>query len=241
MRLLSRAKEWSKDFISDSYHSLVGCGGTYASLKYDTSLVTESSLTKEDCASFIQEIDQILCAEEKVSGYWSDELESDQRIFGFEDLSPSVFEALEVEKEIGEIQQYLGRGIRSWTLMASRVRFKERNIGSGGGWHRDSPYSHQVKIIWYLNNVTVKQGPFLYVAGTHFRSATDPREWEYNNRIKDINDRSALPVVGSAGIKLVCDTKCVHKGAPIEEGVRYSITLYTFHSLNGKNALISRL
>jgi hypothetical protein len=32
---------------------------------------------------------------------------------------------------------------------------------------------------------------------------------------------------------LVCDTKCIHSGKPIEKGVRYAVTLYTLPTEDG--------
>src|SRR3546814_14658032 len=38
---------------------------------------------------------------------------------------------------------YVGRSTKSWLLMANRLLPKDGNLGSGGGLHRDSPFSHQ--------------------------------------------------------------------------------------------------
>ena len=44
-------------------------------------------------------------------------------------------------------------------VMANRTVFKNNNIGSGAGWHKDS-YSNQYKSILYLNDVNSENGPF---------------------------------------------------------------------------------
>ena len=126
------------------------------------------------------------------------------------------------------MSKYLGSKVSHWFIMANKVTFVPGNVGSGGGFHRDSVYSNQLKVIWYLNDVAVENGPFSYVEGSHKNLfAPSSPLLPPANRCNTVPGNLKV-FTGSAGARLVCDTRCVHGGLPIEEGVRYAITLYTF-------------
>ena len=79
----------------------------------------------------------------------SDPLTSDLRVYGSEYLDEDIkkFNENIFIRKIGH--EYLKCEIDCLMTMANRVKFKERNEGSGGGWHRDSIYK-QFKSILYL-------------------------------------------------------------------------------------------
>ena len=54
--------------------------------------------------------------------------------------------------------------------LAGHLKFESNNLGSGGGWHRDSPFTNQIKTIVYLTDVSSNNGPFEYLVGSHKRS-----------------------------------------------------------------------
>jgi ectoine hydroxylase-related dioxygenase (phytanoyl-CoA dioxygenase family) len=211
-----------------------GTKGEFSELKEKTAMIVEGDLPKEVCDALIEKIEAVL-ADPSHPRVWRDEVGSDSRILGFEQDIGDLAEHFKIERRTKAVDEYLGHPVKSWFLMANRVVPVENNLGSGGGLHRDSPFSHQIKCIWYLNDVNTENGPFEFVPGSHFnalsaRDAYPLGEYRFDSVRR--GDR-LVEVHASAGAMLVCDTKCIHSGKPIESGVRYAVTLYTMSSHGG--------
>lgn len=116
------------------------------------------------------------------------------------------------------------------------------NLGSGGGWHRDSPFSHQFKTILYLSDVTLDNGPFQYIKGSHIYSSLN-KSAKYLNKeissrrfsedeVKVLVDNQIVQnpttFIGKAGSLLIADTRGLHRGSPLKSGNRYALTRYHF-------------
>lgn len=192
----------------------------------DTGKVFPSALPLFVCERLVDLIEEIANAPEHPR-VWCDKLSSDTRIWGFENDIGDLVQYFELERWIGAVDAYTGRKTRSWCLMANRVIPKNKNLGSGGGLHRDSPFFHQVKCIWYLNDVGTENGPFHYLPQTNVDLIRNKRFYPLGeSRFHEVID-GTREVHASAGGLLVCDTKCIHGGKPIVKGVRYAVTLYT--------------
>lgn len=228
MSYLQGIKNLSKAFIADSYVAAFGAKGKFSSLKERTAFVRSNDITPESAILIREKIDEVL----KIKNHprvWQDDLGADMRILGFENDMPEIVDILNIREHIKSISMYLGRSIKSWHLMANRISFIEDNLGSGGGYHRDSPFSHEVKCIWYLCNVGIKNGPFEYLNYSHFNSIKQRKKYALGqSRFKKLyNGDKTSPVIGNTGTMVVCDTKCIHRGKPIAEGNRHAVTLYT--------------
>ncbi|SNB54890.1 Phytanoyl-CoA dioxygenase (PhyH) [Marinobacter sp. es.042] len=190
-----------------------------------------SILDQEDCLQLRDEIDRyVIDGGVKV---WTDDLNSDKRIYGFELVSESFSRLFDVDKlrRVGEA--YLGKKIVSYFALAARLDAVPGNIGSGGGWHRDSAFSHQFKVIVYLDNVSELNGPFQYLSRSHL-TRSKMKDFGISGsgatrfkpgEIVHLEDQLRT-VTGSAGDALYVDTRGVHRGKPIEHGTRYAITFY---------------
>ena len=101
------------------------------------------------CKEIIKIIDNFIL--NKPTMYWKDPLQSDLRIHGAENISFKMREFVDKNisftQHIGE--RYLNQKIGLYMLMANRIIFKNSNLGSGQGWHKDS-YSKQFKSIIYF-------------------------------------------------------------------------------------------
>ena len=128
----------------------------------------------------------------------------------------------------------------------------EINKGSGDGWHRDSPFSHQFKSILYLNDVNESNGPFQYIAGSHkknhirkiskFLSVNCDKYRYSNSEINRLIENKLIdkPVefCSKAGTLILVDTRGLHRGKPLHSGHRKALTNYFFSSkTNEKNFL----
>lgn len=197
--------------------------------------VGESLLSRESCKKLKLEVDRLMNSDGV--NVWQDSLKSDSRIYGIETLSKLFFELIDVDtlKSIGEI--YLGKKITHYFILAGKLREVGGNTGSGGGWHRDSAFSHQFKTIIYLTDVSTENGPFEYVQGTHTTfnkllnvsniSLKDTRLDEL--KISKLN-KEPLEILGKKGTMLFADTRGIHRGKPIEKGERYALTFYFWTS-----------
>ena len=227
-----------KDFLCDMYHRKVGCKGEYSELKEKTAIVFEGQLSRSICQTLCEYVDNGIVTGKNT---WVDDVGSDSRVFCLENDYPEITKFLDVDNEIKKVEKYLGVKIRSWTLMGNKLDFKSDGLGSGGGAHRDSSFRHQVKIIWYLNDVGHVSGAFSYIHGSNYRTSESKKKLGFSNRIKLPLGEKLMPVYAVAGSKIVCDTKCIHMGLPIKAGVREAITLYTFESQYGVERLLKKL
>jgi hypothetical protein len=159
----------------------------------------------------------------------------DLRVFGAEDLSPTIREFAGHPLLTTLTERYFG-GFQAFTL-ANRIAFTPGNLGSGGGWHRDGFY-RELKTILYLSDVAAENGAFQIVERSNNFSEivraveTLKLHWR-QNRLTDRDDALARQypdrlktLTGKAGTLLVFDTSCIHRGAPIREGVRFALTNY---------------
>ena len=223
-------KNLLKTLAADAWVKTVGGRGDFRQLKSRTSIILEDEIPNSICDDIIRRINHM--ADNPDDRVWQDKVGSDTRILAFESVISDHLHYLRVPDRVKAIDAYLGIKTRSWFLMANRVLPKSGNLGSGGGIHRDSPFSHQVKCIWYLSNVDSGNGPFQYVPGSHFSAIADRKKYPIGEIRFDAAEDPVVDALAPAGSLLVSDTKCIHGGKPIEVGARYAITLYTYSSTN---------
>jgi hypothetical protein len=206
--------------------------GQFASLKDRTAILQPDSIPADVCEDLVRRIESLADASDHPR-VWHDPEGSDTRIVGFERDIGDVIEHFNVHDSIKAVDDYVGIRTKSWLLMANRVVPKPNNKGSGGGLHRDSPFSHQVKCIWYLSDVTEDTGPFQYVPGSHVNLYKARDIYPLGQTRFDVVREELVEVHAKAGSLLICDTKCIHGGKPIKSGARYAVTLYTFPKADG--------
>ena len=215
---------------------LRGRRGAFSFLNHSTARVFPNVIPPNICEEIRDVIDEVLAGGGR-GRIWRDGVGSDSRILQFEKDIPHLLPHFAIAEHVKAIDAYLGKSTYSWLLMANRLVPQKDNKGSGGGLHRDSPFSHQVKCIWYISDVGALNGPFSYVPGTHQNLGAQRHRYPLGvYRFDEISDELEI-VTAPAGSLLVCDTRAIHGGCPIVEGTRYAVTLYTFADAEG----ISRL
>lgn len=178
---------------------------------------------------------------------WVDENKSDHRIMGAENIS-KVIESLNINfftREIGS--RYLSQDLKLFMIMANKTIFRPNNLGSGGGWHKDS-HSNQFKSILYLNDVDNENGPFEIVKNSNqnlinlklfINSKKKFPDTRYSNddidNIINNNRNHTIKITGKAGNLLLINTSLIHRGSPLKRGCRYAITNYFYSKKNLKN------
>jgi phytanoyl-CoA dioxygenase PhyH len=166
---------------------------------------------------------------------------SDQRIYGAERICPG----LRLESNMGWVDE-LSRSFYwssevAWFQMLGKIAFRDSNLGSGSGWHRDSPFSHQFKAILYLSDVDDENGPFEYIPGSHLKDRVDEvatflgmpmRQYRFSDehveRLENAGLGRRVAVTGAKGSLLLADSRGLHRGKPLRKGGRLAVTRYYF-------------
>ena len=173
---------------------------------------------------------------------WKDKLGADTRLF-FAERYSQVFASALADPILNRIKNaYMGPDFfrHGDCLMINRITAVEQNLGSGGGWHRDSPYSKQLKAIIYLTDVEEENGPFQMIVGTHrlesclaLHAAGLTREGQY--RFEESQVSAIEKYLGADSLRtfpaqrgtcLLVNTKGIHRGAPIQLGERVAMAYY---------------
>jgi phytanoyl-CoA dioxygenase PhyH len=169
---------------------------------------------------------------------------SDARIYGADRICAS----LRLEREMSVIDRiassyYWPSATVNFQLLGW-IRHREGNLGSGAGWHRDSPFSHQFKALLYLSDVTEDNGPFEFIEGSHRRASlltaagslgVPLAQYRFSDeQIARLQAAGVLPqarqFTGSKGTLLLVDTRGLHRGRPLRSGERLALTRYYFAS-----------
>ena len=202
--------------------------------------VIENYYTPEECKIITDSIDNSLI---KYPGFvWRDQENSDHRLFGSENTN-QLIKKFHTDKKILEIGRYFtGIDIADYTTLAAKLEFNKNNLGSGGGWHRDTAIeSKQFKAIVYLQDVDRFMGPFQYITGTHRQSSlltniiNTGLGYAHNritedevNKILNIKSYSLKNYTAKAGTVILANTFGIHRGMPILKGNRYALTNYYY-------------
>jgi Phytanoyl-CoA dioxygenase (PhyH) len=166
---------------------------------------------------------------------------SDRRIYGVDRLH-SVFAMEHAMSYPDALSRAFYRSHVEWFQVLGNIRFSNNNLGSGSGWHRDSPFSHQFKAILYLSEVDQENGPFQYVRGSHLKESVRsaarclgirPRSYRFSSeQIETLREAGVIPTpttfTGSPGTLLLIDSRGLHRGAPLRAGERLAVTRYYF-------------
>jgi hypothetical protein len=164
----------------------------------------------------------------------------DHRVYGAEELSENIkkFSNLELFDKLANA--YMGVPTCNGFSLAAKLETPDQEFGSGGTWHRDS-YFRQFKSIMYLNDVDETNGPFQVIIDSHKteQKAIDKKlaglkelDSSFNqqqmDKILKHNPERLHTLTGKAGTVILVDTSILHRGKPLESGIRYSLFNYFF-------------
>lgn len=207
------------------------------SLRKDGFYIYENYLTTKECELIKSEIDNFTVQfPEFINTY----AKSDIRFFGAENLSKNIHRfSSDTNLEL-IANSYNKFSTKNAFTLAAKMTFKQGNLGSGEGWHRDAIFK-QFKAIVYLTDVTDKNGPFQIIQNSQktFQTLIDiwTAKLNYNqNRIFENeiflllkkNEDRLKTITAKAGTLILVDTSAIHRGKPIETGERYALTNYYF-------------
>ena len=206
--------------------------------------VIKNFLDRKECDLIIKRINKFIKNYPKL--IWTDKVKSDSRIFGAEHIDPKIksFSKNKFIKDIGSL--LLKKKLSSLMIMANKVVHKNKNLGSGQGWHKDS-YAKQFKSILYLSNVETGNGPFQLIEKTKNPTFDFHLFYKYEknlkntrfseNEVKSISKgkKKIVNICGKKGTLILVDTSLIHRGMPIKKGKRYALTNYMYPKNSLKN------
>ena len=197
----------------------------------------DNYLSDKSCEKIVNLIDEKIL-DNTIKHYISDDEGSDRRFYGFEKLDNLDVKRFNTDSNLINIgENILKTQIKNCYTMASRLKFQKNNLGSGGGWHRDSIHK-SYKALIYLTDVNLNNGPFQIIPSSSQLSKIlkiDNKNYcklryensEINEYLKK-NGENLKTIIGQAGTMILFDGSNLHRGSPIEDGLRYSLTNYYF-------------
>jgi hypothetical protein len=210
-----------------------------AALRRQGYFVIENFQDRAKCAELVREIERVFHDYEPL--LWSDQLKADTRAYAADRVSEPVRKFFEDPLITNVMHRYMGEEEVCFFTLANRVRPIPGNLGSGGGWHRDTVHQRQFKAILYLVDVGPRCGPFEYLPGSHRVSfiakmiascgITFGQNRFTEDEVSRIEQRSGakrIRFTAPAGTLIIADTSGIHRGSPIEEGERYAMTNYCY-------------
>ena len=205
-------------------------------IKRDGYYVLKGYYGRDRCAALCADIERIL--EERRDIIQVDTEQSDHRIWGAERFSNLIKEFHSDEYLLRIGKAYLKTKIINYLTLGAKLISVENNVGSGGGWHRDTGFSRQFKAIIYLSDVNEKNGPYQYIKGSNSLKNViemiDVKSEPPFTRLEDVDfdslcaktGRHLETICGQAGDTILTDTRGIHRGMPIKAGVRFALTNY---------------
>jgi hypothetical protein len=198
-------------------------------------------LSQSVCQNLRFEIDQLF--NHHKDSLWRDQLGTDERFFGIENHSSSIKELFFSSALINQTLDFYEKSHSKDSLvMAGRIHFKQNNLGSGQGWHRDRSDYKQSKAILYLSDTDENNGPLQYIERSHKPHDLLSDFLKYSIDIKNTRiDEAKLEkllqkeperlktFLAPAGTLIFLDTRGIHRGAPLKTGTRYALTNYNWH------------
>ncbi len=204
--------------------------------------VISGFFSKELCQEIRAEMDALYADYSQF--LWKDGLGADERLFGIDRKSPTIRDQFLNAPMVHEVLDcYEKSQNKSIFTMGGRIRYKESNLGSGQGWHRDRVDFKQTKSIVYLTDTDRRNGPFQYIQGSHkplsilgdfLKYGIDPTDSRVPDAKMDkyiaAEPERLITFEAPAGTALLVDVRGIHRGAPLLEGERYALTNYIWYN-----------
>ncbi|HLT71720.1 MAG TPA: phytanoyl-CoA dioxygenase family protein [Cyclobacteriaceae bacterium] len=191
--------------------------------------------TRETCQELIKEVDTLIERKRGLKVYD----DSDIRIYAGHKYSDKInsFNKNELLNDVAE--NFLGMRATAFFTLSAKITYKEGNLGSGQGWHRDTYRPFQFKAMVYLTDVDEASGPFELIEGSHtkfslieYAAKNDipPNQHRFTEKEVEVLSRGKERriFVGNAGDLIIFNSYCIHRGAPLKSGFRYALTNYYY-------------
>ena len=121
----------------------------------------------------------------------------------------------------------------SWLSANSNDNFASINAQA---WHQDKEFYKFLKVFFYIDDVTMDNGPHAFVPKSHFKRAhnfgLEISARTDDDFIKKHYESDPIYICGKQGSVIFADTSSVHKGSKVKHGQRlilqfeYTTSLY---------------
>jgi len=193
--------------------------------------------TSKQIAILNEKIDALL--ENPQVNLWVDKQQCDHRIYFAENYLEELKPILYHDQTLEILKNEYGYTNPVGLAMIGHLVYKHGNVGSGGGWHRDSVFQNQIKTFCYLTKTSENNGPFALIKESHkwkniFIAAVKHKINLKDSRISDSSlnqymEKSNIKLTtftGEAGDSFIANTRCIHGGMPIKFGTRRIVFFY---------------
>lgn len=203
----------------------------------DGFIVIPGFFSSERCELLRSRLDRLI-AEDSVN-VWRDFAGADNRVYFAESVDDLMMDFYKDPFIRQKLYEYTGTRDPVGMVLGARIDSVEGNVGSGGGWHRDSPVSRQFKALIYLSDVSPDNGPFQYIKHSHqkwkvinayFKRIFRPSQYRFTGAEIEyyLCQMGAVveTICGQQGTLILVDTKGIHQGAPLSIGSRHALFCY---------------
>ena len=192
-------------------------------------IIYHNNLKNDVCKLIINKFDD-LNQKQIISQKKNDDI----RIFGFEKFLEKKTTNLLFDIDAKSSIKFFKKKPFNQTLMVNKIfesSEKKFNLGSGGGWHRDSYFKKQFKTIFYLTKVNIENGPFTYLEPklkifSRFYPMKARLSENVDNRLSFCSNKISM-TSEKPGLGFSIITNYIHRGIPITKNVRYAIQVYS--------------
>ena len=190
---------------------------------------------------------------EKIKKYFPNKT-GDTRLYGIDEESSLIKEyfhkiILNEKKRIKEVSTI--KKLYLHCTMGGYLEY-QKGASSGGGWHRDHHFE-LFKVMLYLTDVTIDNGPFTYLEKSHSKLSQflclllkffSKETTRYSNNlvkmIKFFLRYKQKIFIAKKGTCIVFNSSGLHRGLKIKSGDRLALTAYIFSYTEDKNVLDKR-
>lgn len=214
------------------------------SLQNNGYTVIDNYFSRKECNQIIRNINQFILNSDNKK-IWKSNDGSDLRIYRAKKIDKKInifFKDIKL-KNYGE--NYIDMALKNAFTMCGILKFESENLGSGGGWHKDS-INPCYKTMVYLTDVDkIGNGALQIISkSNNIKSVVDHyyylrkydllntrfNEKEINKLVKYKNYKIKT-IKARAGSVILFDGSNLHRGAPIKtKKKRYALTNYYFHN-----------
>ena len=211
--------------------------------------VIENYWDNEKCARARNEVDRVI---DSYPEHVHLNAKADKRVYGANNVSELIREFSNDELFAEIANSYTDQPTRTAFTLAARMPFSPGNLGSGEGWHRDTPF-RQFKAIMFLSDVSMENGPFQMVLNSHTQKSKIADSWTGKlnypqfritdaqvERILAKDPQRLATYTAKAGTVILADVSAIHRGMPIAAGNRYALTNYFFSIENIDKSLFEK-
>lgn len=201
--------------------------------------VLDHFFSSEECEILKLKIDELVANSSNIKYY---EQSNDYRQYGADRLSPTIKATFNENKFLQKVcSSFLNMPAHAHFTLGAKILANGQQLGSGGGWHRDTYLPYQFKAMVYLTDVEEHNGPFQLISGTHHWSSLyqvilkanlKPNSHrfteEHIRQVLEIKNTELVTFTAPKGTCILFNSFAIHRGSPIKAGERYALTNYYF-------------